>query len=131
MEYLPQDPSDKELKTIEKSDKKMKEFREFIVDKGIVLAFVKVLLSLKYSENKPKNPIKAIREFFGKYKDPRWDEMDVLKEEIVLLNQENPKLFEKVQSLEEELETLKKTKRTKNLFKAYELDKNVSFYVFS
>lgn len=131
MEYLPQDPSDKELKTIEKSDKKMKEFREFIVDKGIVLAFVKVLLSLKYSENKPKNPIKSIREFFGKYKDPRWDEMDVLKEEIVLLNQENPKLFEKVQSLEEELETLKKMKRTKNLFKAYELDKNVSFYVFS
>jgi hypothetical protein len=60
MEYLPQDPSDKELKTIEKSDKKMKEFREFIVDKGIVLAFVKVLLSLKYSENKPKNPIKSM-----------------------------------------------------------------------
>jgi hypothetical protein len=131
MEYLPQDPSDKELKTIEKSEKKLKEFREYIVDKGVVLAFVKVLLSLKYSENKPKNPIKAMREFFGNYKDSRWDEMDILKEEIVILNQENPKLFEKVQSLEEELEILKKTKRTKNLFKAYELDKNVILSYFS
>ena len=50
----------------------------------------------------------------------------------VILNEENPKLFEKVQMLEEELEIFKKTKRIKNLFKAYELDKNVGYlnYLF-
>ncbi len=82
---------------------------------------------MKYSENKPKNPIKAIREFFGKYHDPKWEEMEVLKEEIIILNQENPKLLEKVMQIEQDLESVKRYKRFRNLFKAYELDKNV-FY---
>lgn len=80
---------------------------------------------MKYTENKPKNPIKAIREFFGKYHDPQWDEMEALKEEIIILNQENPKLIEKVLLLEDELENAKRNERLKNLFKSYELDKNV------
>jgi hypothetical protein len=125
MEYLPSDPNDNDLKGIEKTEKKLKEFREYIVDKGVVLALVKVLLSLKYAEDKPKNPIKAIREFFGKYHDPRWDEIDTLKEEIILLSAENPKLFEKVQELEEELIIVKRNKRITNVFKSYECDKNV------
>jgi hypothetical protein len=41
MEYLPQDPNETDLKTIEKNKKKLKEFREFLVDKGVVLALVK------------------------------------------------------------------------------------------
>jgi hypothetical protein len=85
-----------------------------------------VLLSLKYSENKPKNPLKAIREFFGKYKDPEWDEQEALKEKIIIYNEENPKLFEKLLELEEELETLKRNHRFDNLFKSYESDKNVN-----
>ena len=86
------------------------------------------MLSLKYAENKPKNPIRAIREFFGKYHDPRWDEMDSLKEKIIIYNTENPKLLEKAIALEDELETLKRNIRFKNLFKGYELDKNVKFF---
>jgi hypothetical protein len=82
---------------------------------------------LKYAENKPKNPIKTIREFFGKYNDSKWDQMEVLKEEIIILNNENPKLFEKVQALEQELEQVKKNKRYTNLFNSYEVDKNVIF----
>ena len=84
---------------------------------------------MKYAENKPKNPIKTIREFFGKYNDSKWDQMDVLKEEIIILNNENPKLFEKVQALEQELEEVKKNKRYTNLFNSYEVDKNVIFYL--
>jgi hypothetical protein len=125
MEYLPSNPNDNDLKGIEKTEKKLKEFREYIVDKGVVLALVKVLLSLKYAEDKPKNPIKAIREFFGKYHDSRWDEIETLKEEIILLGAENPKLFEKVQELEEELISFKRNKRIQNVFKSYECDKNV------
>lgn len=134
MEYLPNDPNESELRNIEKQEKKLKEFREYIVDKGVVMGLVKgiiilnniVLLSLKYAENKPKNPIKTIREFFGKYNDSKWDQMDVLKEEIIILNNENPKLFEKVQALEQELEEVKKNKRYTNLFDSYEVDKNVN-----
>jgi len=43
MEYLPNDPIELELKNIEQNEKKLREFREFLVDKGIVLAFVKGL----------------------------------------------------------------------------------------
>ena len=50
MEYLPDDPKEEDPKTKEKTEKKLKEFREYIVDKRVVLMFVKVLLSLKYAE---------------------------------------------------------------------------------
>ena len=124
MEYLPDDPNEEDPKMKEKTEKKLKEFREYIVDKGVVLMFVKVLLSLKYAENKPRNPIKIIRDYFGKYHDPRWDEMSALKEKIILFNNENAKLLEKAMNLEDELKNLKRTKRIDKLFDSFELDKN-------
>ena len=124
MEYLPDDPNEEDPKTKEKTEKKLKEFREYIVDKGVVLMFVKVLLSLKYAEKKPRNPIKVIRDYFGKYHDPRWDEMSALKEKIILFNNENAKLLEQAMKLEDELKTLKRTKRIDKLFDSFELDKN-------
>ena len=124
MEYLPNNTNEEDIQTKEKNEKKLKEFREYIVDKGVVLLFVKVLLSLKYSEQKPKNPIKAIREYFGKYHDPRWDEMGALKEKIILFNNENAKLLEEAIKLEEELKILQRTKRIDKLFGMFELDKN-------
>lgn len=127
MEYLPIDPNEFEVKKKEKTEKKLKQFREYIVEKGVVLAFVKVLLSLKYAEQKPKNPIKAIREFFGKYRDPRWDEMDALKEKIIVFNNENAKLLEQALQLEDELKNKKRDKRLVNLWNSFELDKNGFF----
>ena len=124
MEYLPDDPNEEDPKVKEKTEKKLKEFREYIVDKGVVLMFVKVLLSLKYAEQKPRNPIKVIRDYFGKYHDPRWDEMSALKEKIVLFNNENAKLIEQAMKLEDELKTLQRTKRIDKLFDTFELDKN-------
>ena len=124
MEYLPDDPNEEDPKVKEKNEKKLKEFREYIVDKGVVLMFVKVLLSLKYAEKKPRNPIKVIRDYFGKYHDPRWDEMSALKEKIILFNNENAKLLEKAMKLEHELRTIKRTKRIDKLFDSFELDKN-------
>ena len=124
MEYLPDDPNEEDPKIKEKTEKKLKEFREYIVDKGVVLMFVKVLLSLKYAEKKPRNPIKVIRDYFGKYHDPRWDEMSALKEKIILFNNENAKLLEQAMKLEDELRTLKRTKRIDKLFDSFELDKN-------
>jgi hypothetical protein len=41
MEYLPNDPHENEIKTIEQNEKKLRDFREYLVDKGIVMAFVK------------------------------------------------------------------------------------------
>ena len=124
MEYLPDDPNEEDPKLKEKTEKKLKEFREYIVDKGVVLMFVKVLLSLKYAEKKPRNPIKVIRDYFGKYHDPRWDEMSALKEKIILFNNENAKLLEQAMKLEDELRTLKRTKRIDKLLDSFELDKN-------
>ena len=57
MEYLPEDINELE-------EKKLKEFREYIL---VVLLFVKTLL-IKYSEQTPNNPIKVIRDFFENIK---------------------------------------------------------------
>lgn len=124
MEYLPIDPTELESKHKEKTDKKLKEFREYIVEKGVVLAFVKVLLSLKYAEQKPKNPIKAIREFFGKYRDPRWDEVEALKEKIIIFTNENESLQAQALELEEQVKNLAREKRLNALWGMFELDKN-------
>jgi hypothetical protein len=45
MDYLPNEPNDQEPKNIEKTEKKQKEFREYLVEKGVVLAFVKGILN--------------------------------------------------------------------------------------
>ncbi len=124
MEYLPDDPNEEDPKVKEKTEKKLKEFREYIVDKGVVLLFVKVLLSLKYAEQKPKNPIKVIRDYFGKYHDPRWDEMSALKEKIIIFNNENAKLLEQALKLEDEVKNLQRSKRLDKLFNSFEYDKN-------
>ena len=124
MEYLPDAPNEEDPKTKEKTEKKLKEFREYIVEKRVVLMFVKVLLSLKYAEKKPRNPIKVIRDYFGKYHDPRWDEMSALKEKIILFNNENAKLLEEAMKLEDEVKNLKRTKRIDKIFNTFELDKN-------
>ncbi len=84
-------------------------------------------MSLKYAEDKPKNPIKAIREFFGKYSDNKWEEMEALKEEIIILSHENPRLMEKALNLEIEVENAKRMRRIREIFKSFELDKNVKF----
>lgn len=41
LEYLPDDANECELKNKEKTEKKLREFRQYIVDKGVVLAFTK------------------------------------------------------------------------------------------
>lgn len=124
MEYLPENPTESEIRNKEKTEKKLKEFREYIVNKGVVLAFVKVLLSLKYAEKKPKNPIKAIREFFGKYKDPRWEEMGALQDRILTMSNENEKLMEDIVKMEEQVKEIKRRKRINQIIPLFELDKN-------
>ena len=80
---------------------------------------------MKYTEEKPKNPIKAIREFFGKYSDNKWEELEALKQEIVILSHENPKLMERALNLEIEVENAKRMRRIKDIYRSYEFDKNV------
>ncbi len=67
-----------------------------------------------------------MREFFGKYQDTKWDEIEALKEEIIILNQENPKLMEKVLLLEQELEYEKRQYRLKSIYKGFEIEKGVN-----
>lgn len=122
LEYLPDDPNEYELKNKEKTEKKLKEFREYIVSKGVVLAFTKVLLSLKYSEVKPKNPNRAIREFFGKYYDPKIEMQNSLQEEILILKSQNNKLMEQVLDMEDQLEVAKRKFRIKAVYQGYEVD---------
>lgn len=121
MDYLPSDANLNDTIFVAKQEKKLKEFREYLVDKGVVLSMVKVLLSLKYSENPPKQPSRAIRDFFGNYRDPSWDGVDSLKHEIVQEKQEFLNLKQEKQELLLELSEKKRSYLSKQLFRKYEV----------
>ena len=129
---------DNEKAKLLKREAKVKKFREYLVDKGVVLAVIKsiikyfnnilyhlVLLSLKQSDDRPKKPINAIRDFFGHYKDKSWENHEIIREEIFLLKQQTPKLQEKVNALEEKLAIEKNKIRVKKIYEQFEPDKNV------
>ena len=122
LEYLPDDPNQHELKNKEKTEKKLKEFREYIVNKGIVLAFTKVLLSLKYSDTFDKNPNRKIRKFFSEYSDPNLEESRALLEKSDILFETNKTLFQEVQDLELEVEKAKRKWTAKQIYDCYETD---------
>lgn len=77
---------------------------------------------MKYAETKPKNPNRAIREFFGTYHDPQWEAQAVLNEELIVLRNENPKLMDKVLELEEELAIEKRNFKIRTVYRGYEPD---------
>lgn len=80
------------------------------------------MLSLKYSDTKPKNPNRAIRQFFGKYYDPKIEMQKSLREEILLLETEQMKLRDRVLDLEQSVEVSKKRYKIKKVYSMYELD---------
>ena len=71
-----------------------------------------------------KIQLKQSENFLVKQIDPIWDEIEDLKEKIILYNNENAKLIEQALKLEDELKTLTRTKKIDQLYNSIELDKN-------
>jgi len=88
--------------------------------------FFLVLLALRNAENKPADPTVYLQEYFGKYRDPMWDELDRLREENKKIGEERlPALQKKIKELEAAAKKAKVDARIKGLFLKLEKDKTV------
>ena len=65
------------------------------------LAFL-VLLALRSSQTLPEDPMSALKDYFGTLKNPEWDEVTGLEENIKKINEENDALLQEIEQLKEE-----------------------------
>ncbi len=81
------------------------------------------LLALRNAESKPSDPVAYLQDYFGKYRDPAWDEVVKLKSENHKLAETLPILHAKIAELEKNLEHAKILARIPPLFAKFEKDK--------
>jgi hypothetical protein len=58
------------------------------------------LLALRSSETLPNEPIEAMRDYFGAFRSPEWDEVSRLEVDMEQLKEDNENLKKEMQRLE-------------------------------
>eukprot|EP01017_Pseudomicrothorax_dubius_P021484 TRINITY_DN2313_c0_g1_i4.p1 TRINITY_DN2313_c0_g1~~TRINITY_DN2313_c0_g1_i4.p1 ORF type:complete len:140 (-),score=49.58 TRINITY_DN2313_c0_g1_i4:39-458(-) len=107
------------LNSLEKrSELKSREFREYLVDKNVVLAMVKFLLSLKNSAYRPENPFEVMKEYFGIYKSEAMEEYDALRVACEELEKDNEHLANEIETLRNKIEEARESKRRREELEA-------------
>ena len=114
-----------------KKQQKLREFREYLADKGVVLSMVKcnvylVLISLRNSDRYPENPAEFIQDYFGQYRDPLWDEVEYMKSEIQSLTSNIEIKLKEIVSLQQEISKSKRIAHIKETFGMLGPDNNGS-----
>ena len=107
---------------------KQKEFREYLVDKNVVLAFVKcklffifinnwliVLLALRSSNTPPEEPIEILKDYFGSAGNSEWDENSKIRSEVNKLREENKLLEDEIENLELQREEIIELKNQRDI----------------
>lgn len=108
MEYLPERRRDLGIQQ-ERKAQKWKHFRRYLADSNVVLALVKYLLALRDCKPWPENPTEYLKDFFGQYRDPKWDDMEALEASNKDMEEAQiPGLEQKIAELEEKLAQQKK-----------------------
>ena len=83
------------------------------------------LLALRNAELKPNDPVNYLQDYFGKYRDPAWDEVDQLKEDNKRMEETVLNLNAKIQDMEKALEREKAMVRIHEAFLKFDRDKSV------
>jgi len=107
---------EKESMQAVKKEKKLKEFREYLADNGVVLALVKFILELK--KNPPTNitASELVQNYFGDYRDPMWDEVEDLQNQIELSKTSAQEKESQVALLNQKILKAKREDEVKALF---------------
>ena len=122
MEYLPEKKRTQNYE-IKKREAKIRAYREYLADNDVVLAFTKLLLALRQSNPAPENPTQYVRDYFGDYRDPLWDEVDRLKtENKAMRDEEIPAKEAQIEQLERDIRKEVKKNRVLEIYKALDPD---------
>ena len=109
MEFLPKKADYIDVQKAKKM-KKVKEFREYLVEKNVVLSLVQFLLKLKQEEQTPDNISEYLEGYYGTYRDPLNDQMDFWRTEIAKFNDAEADLVAQANEMTAEIHSLKRTK---------------------
>ncbi|CEM07608.1 unnamed protein product [Vitrella brassicaformis CCMP3155] len=116
-------PSFDEIKA-SRREAKMRDFRQFLVDKGVVEALVKLLIGLQESEVAPEDPRKLVRKCFGEYRDPLWDVIEELRASSASFREQNGELETKLTQLEQDVSHAIRHRACCRLWRAIATDKD-------
>lgn len=105
-----------------RKNKKMREFREYLADNGVVLAMVKFLLSLKQSNTEIENPAQFIQDYFGFYQDEKTQMMEDMRTDMTRLQSEVATKEEELLSLKNDLYYAQKGSQIIEVFKLAEVE---------
>jgi regulator of replication initiation timing len=81
----------------------------------IFYLLLSVLLSLRNSNERPENPLNALNDYFGQYRDPAWDEFDQMKENIEKTHQHNRELEVQIEKLRVDIQREREAKAQREL----------------
>ena len=112
MEYLPEKKRTQKTQVLKK-DAKIAEFRKYLADDQVVLAFVKCkyfdnsnklslvdLVAIRSQQQWPEDPQAHMMDYFGNYKSPEWAEMQQIEDENEQINEELPSMNEEIGKLQ-------------------------------
>ena len=70
----------------------------------------------------PEDPDKHMRDFFGNYRDPMWDKMDEIMENMEVMRADVPDMEKKIAELESDLAFEKRKTQAFVLYKAADVE---------
>jgi hypothetical protein len=82
---------------------KMKELRQYLVDAGVVEAVVKLFVGVLEQDYRPPEAPNLLKDFFGDYRDPLWDDIEQERTLIAKTKAENESLQQEVEELHDKV----------------------------
>merc|ERR550537_604822 len=97
---------------------KMQELRQYLVDSGVVEAVVKLFVGIQEQDYRPPEAPNLLKDFFGDYRDPLWDQIEQDRAKIAKDQREIQELKAKINGLEGEVAAAERGKSGKELYQA-------------
>jgi hypothetical protein len=97
---------------------KMQELRQYLVDAGVVEAVVKLFVGIQEQDYRPPEAPNLLKDFFGDYRDPLWDEIEQARGKIAKDKKDIDELKAHIAGLEGEVAAAERGKSGKELLHA-------------
>lgn len=101
-----------------KHRRKLHEFKQYLVDTGVIRVLTELLLNMEESNELPDDPQQVLIDYFGEYRDPILDVIDELTKKKEFLAAEKTQMEATLESLEKTREMLQEQNRQQKLWKA-------------
>lgn len=114
-----QKPREREGFKERKAERKMREFKQYLVDSGTLEALVKLLVGVQEAENRDRIDIQnLLQDFFGHFRDPDWDVVEGLWASIEKEEERTQELQARIAGIQGEIEVAARRLEAVELWRA-------------